>query len=52
MIIYDNILDAIEYINNSDTEYKPIKINNIRNQKITKINNTILIVDEYNILKD
>lgn len=53
MKIFNTNLDAIEYINQTDLEYweKQSKIININNQGITKIKDTILVVDEYNILK-
>lgn len=52
MKIYDNTLEAIKYIENSELEYsdKLCKINNILYKGITKVNDTILIVDEYGIL--
>jgi len=50
--VYNNTLDAIKYINKSKLEYtdKLCKINNILDRGITKVNNTIVIVDEYGIL--
>ena len=64
MKIYDNKLDAIEYINSiklSDTKYstiealnafKEIKINLIKDKGLCRIYDTILIVDEYSLDED
>lgn len=53
MKIFNTNLDAVEYINQTDLEgwEKKRKIININSQGITKIKDTILIVDEYEILK-
>ena len=62
MKLYNNKLDAIEYINSiklTDTEYstiealnvfKEIKINLIKDKGLCKIYDTVLIVDEYSLL--
>jgi hypothetical protein len=52
MVVYNNTLDAVKYINKSDLEYtdKLCKINNILHKGMAKVNNTIVIVDEYGIL--
>ena len=62
MKIYDNKLDAIEYINSiklRDTVYstiealnvfKDVKINLIKDNGLCKIYDTLLIVDEYSLL--
>tara|TARA_R110000868_G_scaffold98795_1_gene272019 strand:+ start:1230 stop:1460 length:231 start_codon:yes stop_codon:yes gene_type:complete len=64
MKIYNNKLDAIEYINSiklSDTKYstiealnafKEIKINLIKDKGLCRIYDTILIVDEYSLDED
>jgi hypothetical protein len=52
MKIYDNTLDAIKFVNQSnlsDTD-KICKIDNLVNRGITKINDMIIIIDEYGLL--
>ena len=52
MIVYNNTLDAITFItqSNLNSTDKLCKIDNIKSRGITKINDTIIIVDEYGLL--
>jgi len=54
MKIFKDTFDAIKYVKESNIPFysKKIKIENLKHQGVTKINNVILIVDEYDLLKD
>jgi len=52
MKVYKTYFDALQYIDTTNISYKDkaCKKDNILNKGITKINNTIIIVDEYGLL--
>ena len=50
MKIYKDKLDAIQYIKTLNHIDENVKVKNIVDNGITKVNDTIIIVDEYNLL--
>ena len=52
MIVYNNTLDAVIFVNQSNLSNtdKLCKIDNLKSQGITKVHDTVIIVDEYGLL--